>query len=192
MRYTLHRQRPYEPRTLRRVIPIAQARTVELITVTVLSLEEFADGCRVRALITLALDHPFVAAERRRAERWQRLMHEALERGEDLRRVTEGERERHVRRPDFWFEVFDDRDVRYRSRPAGWSSNGGAVWECSFEFEPAIDPAAQSLHLVMEAVRWSDMEWGAGSDLEQRLDTGPWQFAVRVGGSAGQAVTELT
>jgi hypothetical protein len=183
--------RPTRLNVLRRVIPIAQIRSVGLITVTLLSLEAFGDWCRIRTIIEISADHPFLAAERRRSERWERRVKEAFEHGEDIRKVTEGEREGRIGRPNFWFEVFDDRGVRYQTRPAGSSSHGGAVWECSFDFRPAIDPVAQTLHVVMDAVRWSEVELATGDELDQRLDIGPWQFAVPVGRDAGQTVTEL-
>jgi hypothetical protein len=186
-------------RVLRRVIPVAQVRSGELLKVAFLSIDDYATGFALRIELFPREGHPVrEAAEARQREEEPFLREKAAEfhrTGAD-RRVApmvavSGEEVRSISwrpaLPELVWTATDDRQNEYE--PWQWGASGGITFPVESAFTPALDPESRRLVVATPEIAWKSIP----PDKDESpvwVDPGPWIFRIDLG--LGLAVTEST
>jgi hypothetical protein len=142
---------PPRPATLRQVIPVGQTVRLEGATLTALSVESYEEG--------------FVA-------------HFRLLSDEEPARPDPFDMDfLHVFVRVHGLEVRDDRGHRYPVLEGG-GGGGGSEWRFEYRSAWPIDPEAHELVLELAEVRWERLGRRLGEPQLERVEAGPWRFAV--------------
>ena len=181
---------PEVMRTLRRVVPIARTVVRSGLAVTLIALDDYAEGFEIRGLLVPPEQHPvreISAARHRLGQARLRALMEARQPGVDrsvapmvLRFEPEPP---NPDDPDPWsphldFTVRDDRGNRYD--PRQWGSGGSvhALFHLDFGFKPGLDPDARQLWIEAAEVAWTTLPPRRESRPPVRVAPGPWVIPV--------------
>ena len=125
-----------QPHRLLRVVPVVQTHDFADGSLTVVSLEIYADAFLVHTHLRYPVDGREGGGEADPGT-WRR-----------VRLAT----------PEVLFEATDDRGGGYGCWSGGGYGGGGArgemLWRRDYAFAPVLDPAARALRLAVSAIEW--------------------------------------
>lgn len=138
--------------TLERVIPVVQTQSIDGGSLTVLSIDAYAEGSEVRLRLH-------------------------LEEERESSVIPFGPHD-FPPMPELTLIVRDDQGHRYPAMPGG-GGGGGTSWQWDYRVHQPIDPAARELVLEVPEITWQKHEPRRGrADSVERIQTGPWTFRV--------------
>jgi hypothetical protein len=164
------------------VVAIAQTVSHGNVTITLFSLESYAEGFAVHGRYRLEEGHPVLDDIRRRWEEVRRSDAEAA-RGAPSAMDDDARSEANLRilsgQPiaRLFPTATDDRGNRYRS---GLFDGRGRGEEAAFSyaFTPPLDPTARGLQIEFPALHWLVREPDEERRVDGETEQGPWTFSI--------------
>ena len=152
-----------QPHELLLVVPVVQTRALAEGSLTIVSLEVYAEGFLVHSQMRYADKRGTDAAPDAKAAPgiWRR-----------------GD----FASPEVLFEATDDRGGTYGCWSGGGYGGGAApgemLWRRDYVFAPTLDPAARSLRLAISAVEWLSYGPATASPTIEATQPVGWTFSI--------------
>lgn len=171
-------------RELRRVVPIAQTRSMGGVIITLFSLDDYAEGFAVRLRLLLEDWHPVAEEARAREAAFRRQSDEAAQRRQktdrDQAQELESLHEDHASYlyPELELLAYDNRGQQFQQ-----GYDGGHQWSSILEgwmearFFPPLDANVQHVRLEVADVQWRRIQ-GKHQGQVALVDRGPWTFVI--------------